>query len=106
MDEEITVNRIVRDLKMQGLICEDCTEEVKFHIRLAYIAGWEEAHFDKYNAEEKEVFQYDRMGNLITSYPSVTKAAKTLKCTRDGMYKAIKKGTPTKKGYIWKYADK
>jgi hypothetical protein len=69
------------------------------------VAGWEAKQHAVTNDEEKEVFQYDKMGNLITSYPSVTKAAKIMKCTRDGMYKAIRKGTPTKKGYIWKYAE-
>jgi hypothetical protein len=52
---------------------------------------------------DKSVIQFDKSGNRIAKYSSVTEAANEFKCTRDGLYKAIKKRTPTKKGYIWIY---
>jgi len=108
MEQGRAVNKILRDMKQFELISKDATGEVRsgearVFLNALYVAGWEGAKHDTNNNCEKPVIQFDRTGKRITKYPSVTIAAKELKCTRDGLYKAIRKGTPTKKGYIWIY---
>ena len=108
MDRDKAVNKVLRDMEQFDLISKDVAGDVKsgearFFLNALYVAGWEGAKHDSYNNCEKPVIQFDRTGKRIARYPSPTIAAKELKCTRDGLYKAIKKGTFTKKGYIWIY---
>jgi len=51
----------------------------------------------------KVIYQYDKNYKLITSYNSVTEAAKTIKCANTTLSDCANGRTKTAKGFIWKY---
>uniref|UniRef100_A0A6M3LRR8 Nuclease-associated modular DNA-binding 1 domain-containing protein n=1 Tax=viral metagenome TaxID=1070528 RepID=A0A6M3LRR8_9ZZZZ len=105
MDKEIVVNRITRDMKMSGLIAEDCTEDVKFHLGLTWVAGWEQARMEFAERTEKPVTQYDAGGHKMEDFDSIEKAARQMKCSRETIARAIRTGRRTSRGHIWKFAE-
>lgn len=105
MDIDKTVNRIVRDMKMSGLISEDYTEDVKFFVRMAYVAGYEERKKDYNQSQEKEVIQEDRHHKKIHSFDSMAEAYKKIGMSKTGMINAIRDKILTRKGYYFKYAE-
>jgi hypothetical protein len=110
MIQDIAINRILRDLKQWELISKDINGEVRsgearLFLNTLFVVGWEEGRKSITHYSERPVIQFDKTGKRIADYSSVTEAARKLKCTRDGLYKAIKAGSITHKGHIWVYAD-
>ena len=111
MEQGKAVNKILRDMKMFGFIDENDEGEVRILLNALWVAGNELGNKEGHELVarrqtkhwDKLVIQFDKSGNRIAKYSSVTEAANELKCTRDGLYKAITKRTPTKKGYIWMF---
>jgi hypothetical protein len=104
MTQEVVINKVLRDLKISGWVMDEDVPYVRPLLNAIYTAGWEMGRkSDNNHLCEKPVVQYDRTGKKIADFPSVTIAANKLHVTRDGLYKAISKGTVTKKGYIWRY---
>jgi hypothetical protein len=106
MEMEIVVNRIARDMRMQGLICEDCTEDVKFHLRLLWVASWESRGKILSDTLSRPVYQLTREGKLITEYHNVQIAARKAKYSRGTIYNSLHSGRATKRGHIWKYVER
>jgi hypothetical protein len=104
MTQDKVVNKILFTLRQQRILDEYTSAFARPLLQQLYVVGWEEGRkSDNYHSNDKPVVQYDKQGKKIADYPSVTSAANKLHCTRDGIYKAISKGTPTKKGHVWKY---
>lgn len=105
MDLDSIVNRVVRDMKMAGLISDDYTEDVKIYIRAAYTAGWEERSSELTAHNKKKVYQFNSEGQQIGEYDSIAEASKKTKLGIAGLYSAVLRGTLTKKGHYWQYAE-
>jgi hypothetical protein len=111
MEQGRAVNKVLRDMKLFGFIDERDEGDVRILLNALWVAGNESGNKEGHDIIarkqskhlDKPVIQFDKSGNRIAEYSSVTEAANEIKCTRDGLYKAIKKRTPTKKGYIWMY---
>lgn len=106
MEKDIAVNRIVRDMRMGGIICEDCLGEVRKYVDLAWVAGFERGRYTEFGHGSKKIGQYDKHGILLNTFGSKKEAARKTGFTEDGIYKAMLRGTPTKQGWIWKYIEK
>ena len=106
MDKEIVVNRITRDLKLEGLIADDFTENVKFYIGLAWSCGWEQARREFAERTRKPVLQFTINRTFIQEYPSIEEAGKQMSVSRETVARAIKSGKPTRARHIWKYKER
>jgi hypothetical protein len=105
MDQNRAVAKALRDLIAAGLVSEECSGEVRIALNQVYAAGWEEARHGFAERTEKKVMQYDSEGCEIGEDPSIEKAAKRMKCSRETIARAIKTGRHTVKGHTWKFAE-
>jgi predicted NUDIX family phosphoesterase len=106
MLQKIAINRTVRDLKMFGLINEEGTEDVKFHLNLLWIVAWEQRGRELTAHNKRKIIQYNKENKEIERYNSIDEAAKILKYNRDVIDDSISERTKfTKKGYYFKYAN-
>lgn len=105
MEQDKVVNRVLRDLKLQGLISEDANGEVKIYLNAIWVASLEERTRELSAHNEKRVIQYNEEGVKIAEYGSIAEASKKTKYGITGLYSAVLRGTLTKKGHIWKYAE-
>lgn len=109
MNQEITIIRILRDLKFLDLIVKDITGEFlpdgeyKPFLNAIYTAGYEEGRRSLGIAQERKIEQFNRQGEKIKEFDSILKAAKKVKCSDRLISRALKSGKPTRSGYIWKY---
>lgn len=66
-----------------------------FHLR-----GFREEELDN-----RKIDQYEENGQKIATFPSMKAAAETNQCTIEGIEKALKKMTPSAKGFFWTYEN-
>jgi hypothetical protein len=109
MNQEKVVNRILRDLKLFGLITldevgEHRTGEVKPFLNQLWTASWEESRKVMCgDSHARPVGQYDRNGQLLHSYNSIKEAARKTNFHPSNLQRALIRGTKTRQGWIWKY---
>lgn len=113
MDQERAVNKIVRDMRMCGLITlnqfrEERVEEVKFFVTMAFVAGFDlrRTEINKGN-NNRRIAYYAKNGKKIKEYPSIAEASRKLKIGRgtidDILYGKTKGRRNT--GNYFRYAD-
>jgi hypothetical protein len=105
MNQDLLINKVLRDLKQFGLINEEDSGKVKFHLNLLCTAIWEGARKELLNHNSKPVTQFNRKGEIIAEYPSIKEAAKFNHCHRAVIDEAIACGRITEKGHIWKHKE-
>jgi hypothetical protein len=109
MIQEVVINRILRDMKMSGLISEETNGEVKVYLNAIYAAGYEqgiEEEKEKFGKHrEKKIIQYNMQNKIINEYDSILKAAKKVKCSDRLIARALESGKPTRARHLWKYAE-
>ena len=108
MDQERSVNKVLRDMKLFDLISKDITGEVRagearVFLDALWVAGYE--HKTKVNACEKRVIQEDRDHKIIQEHPSMVVARRIVGMSKQGMINAIKNKLLTRKGYYFRYAE-
>lgn len=109
MERDVVLNRILRDMKMSGLISEDSNGYVKIYLNAAYVSGVESGieiergKFGKHR--ERKIVQYNINMIKIAEYDSILKAAKKMKCSDRILNVALKYGTLTRAKHIWKYKE-
>jgi hypothetical protein len=104
MDQEIAVNKVLRDLKQFQLIKPDDEGLVRLHLTRLAVACWEEgdrASFYKIKA----VSQYTKYGVFISNHIGVKEASLKTGDKEKTIYEAIRNNRTTKSGNIWKYKD-
>jgi len=102
VDQDKTVNRVLRDLKMMGLIEEDAGGELRPYLNALFVSGWEVGYKEINQHGNKTIGQYDKRGNLFQTYKSRKEAAKLTGFSVSGIYKSVIKGRPLK-GWYWHY---
>ena len=105
MDQEVAVNRVLRDLKMLGLISEESNGEVKVFLNALVVVGIEIRSKEISKGTWKKVFQFDSKGNKIGEYVSAMEAARKTKSDRKVIERHSKTGKITRKGHYWSYTD-
>ena len=105
MTKEEVVNRVLRDMKAEGITNEGYNKAVKYHLGLVWTAGWEQARREFAERTRKPVIQYDTTEHKIGGDPSIEEAAKRMRCSRETIARAIRTGNKTVRGHIWKFAE-
>lgn len=105
MDQENTVNKVLRDIQSSFKLSEGAVGVLRIHLGYVYAAGWLEGHKKSIHYANKEVYQCDKEGHIIGVYKSATDAAKQLNCSRDTIYVAIAEKRMTRKGHFWKHKE-
>jgi len=103
MDQDKTVNRILRDMKLFHIIECESDEAVKEYLKLVWLVGWEEGRTQVNQRFNKAIGQYNRQGKLINTFKSRREAARRTGYTDAGIKNCMNRGTPMKQGWTWKY---
>ena len=105
MDQEIVINKVLRDLKLFGIINEGTEGEARKHLTLLAQACWEQGtkHYGKANG--RKIIQYDRYGNKIGEFENQLKAAIAVGYTDHAILRSLKSGRATREHHYWKYAN-
>ena len=102
MTQDKVVNHILRDLKFLGIIPEECAGELRPYLMAVYCAGYEEGRLTNQHRGHS-IGQYDRRGQLVQTYKSVTEACRRTGFSDMGIRKSMYRGTPMKQGWEWKF---
>ena len=112
MKQERVVKRILRDMKMSGLVSEENSAEVLILLNALWVACYEETIHKLQRRNTRKVNRVNREGVILARYDSITEAAKGV-----GFGMRYRGGCPivlevlsgrrkhTKEGYYFKYAD-
>ena len=103
MEQDKAVNRVLRDLKLMGIIPEDIDGNLRPYLHALYVAGWEQGYKEINQHGNKTIGQYDQHGKLVKTYKSREEAARLTGFTENGIYKSMMRNTPMKQGWTWKY---
>jgi hypothetical protein len=98
MDQDLLVNKLLLNIR-------EFDVSVKTALEQAYAGGYDARGVELSAHHKKEVIQFNKEGVEIAKFNRVTEAAKKIRCRVAGLYSSIQRGTVTKKGYTWKYAD-
>lgn len=110
MDREVAINRVIRDMNLQGLISRDLAGEVrsaeaKIYLGALYTAGWEEKGRLHGDRRSREIIQMTAAMKEMQRFHNATQAGKILHCAKRTIRKSLNTGEPTDRGHIWRYAD-
>jgi len=103
MNQEVVINRVLRDLKMMNIIPENTGGEIRPYLHAIFVAGWEVGYHDSHQTTAKTIGQYNLQGKLIATYPSLKAACKKTGFSKSGIQYSIKNNIPTRQRWVWKY---
>jgi hypothetical protein len=105
MDQDKVVNKILRDMKLMGIIPEEMSGDARPYLNAIWVASYEQRTKELLAHHKKAVIQFNRTGQEISSFPSVVEAALANHCSRDVVDDSITGRVPmTRKGYYFRYA--
>jgi hypothetical protein len=110
MDQDKTVNRILRDLGQFGLVVKDVTGEPKtgeyrIFLNALWVAAWEEGihSVKQYNNRQRAVEQLDMNSKKLNEFISIAEAVKKTGEGKNVIGRSIKFNSLTQKKHIWRY---
>jgi hypothetical protein len=103
MEQDKVVNRVLRDMKLMGVISEDTNGEIRPYLNALFVAGWEVGWLDAHQTTAKAIGQYDLNGKLICSYKSLKEACKKTGFSKNGILHSMKFEVPTRQKWFWRY---
>lgn len=103
MDNERTVNKILRDIKMEGLVSDSGAPFLRKYINAAFVAGNEEGRKKGYAANKKTVILLNRSGAIIREFESAEEAARQMRVGVRGIYNSIYRKSEIHHRNYWKY---
>jgi hypothetical protein len=103
MERHEAVNKVLRDMKASDLINPDYAGEARIYLNALWVAGWENGYEQINQHGNKIIGQYNREGKLINTFKSQIEAAKKTGFTAKGIYNCMKRETPMKQGWTWRY---
>jgi len=105
MDKDVCINRVLRDMKLQGLISEEANGEVKIYLNAVWVAGYEHKTKELGYLHRKGVIQYDANWKEIRRFEGIKVASIKVRCDNLTIERAIKSGKLTRKRHYWKLAE-
>lgn len=108
MEQEVVINKILRDLKAVEIISEENGGRARPFLNAIWVAGYEYAMHEerKNNNRERPVLQYDINNKFLHEYRSIIAACRELGYVRNTVIlRALKTGTLTQKRHLWKYKE-
>jgi|SRR5665647_403496 len=105
MEQDRVVNKVLRDIRASFKMTDSDAGILRQHLNYVYGAGWDDGHHKTIHYANKEVYQCNKEGHIINSFPSATDAANKLHIDRTTIYLAIAEKRMTRKGYYWKHKE-
>ena len=112
MDKDTTVNRVLRDMNMQGLITTDVygnvrSGEARILLNALYVAAWEQRGKELLAHNNRKVLQYNREGVKVGEFNSIKEAAKATNLNRDVIDRSIsgRNKYTREQRYYFRYAE-
>jgi len=110
MDQR-AVNKVLRDMKMHGLITLDEYGEVRsgearFFLNALWVAGLEEGNRKQYAGFKKTVILYNTEGIEVDRFESVAEASRRKHISIKTIYQALTRNSISRNGHYWRYAEK
>lgn len=109
---EVAINRTIRDMKMRGLISEEYSGDVRFHLQLLCVAVYEQTRREFQTRHTEKIEQFTLDGKKIGEFDSIREAAQAAgygKRYRGGDYIILNvlagRHPHSKEGHVWKYAE-
>ena len=99
MTQKDTVDKIFNDLISSYSVPSYTEEVIKQALQMAHGVGYDMGRHYRRQSHMR-LISYDKKGNRIAVYRSVSEAARHIKCARSTLYKAVRKRTFSK-GYYW-----
>ena len=103
MEQDKAVNRVLRDLKLMGIIPEDIDGNLRPYLHALYVAGWESGYHESHQTTAKTIAQYNLEGKLVQTYPSLANAVKRTGFSKNGILHSMTHNVPTRQKWTWKY---
>jgi len=107
MECDKAANRVLRDMKMMGIISEDKIGEARPYLQALWVAGWEHNRLIGYHinnhGNNRPIGQFDRNGKLLNVFKSKTHAARLTGYCEKSIYNSICNEKPSRKGWLWKW---
>ncbi len=106
MEREICINRVLRDMRLLGIIPEDNIGDARIYANAIWVASYEERTRELLAHNKKKVVQYNRGDQEIATFSSIAEAARANKCSRDVVDDSITGRVEiSRKGYYFRYAE-
>lgn len=103
MNQETVINKVLRDLKMVGLVDEISNGEFKPYLNMLYVAGWEQGKKSLGGHKKRKIELYDTRKNIKIPFDSIVVASHTIKDSIRTINRCLQSGIATKKGHVWSY---
>jgi len=103
MERHEAVSKVLRDMKASGLIDPEHAGEARVYLNALWVSGWELGRQEINQHGNKVIGQYDANGKLINTFKSLKESAKRTGFSEKGIYRCMKRETPMKQGWTWKY---
>jgi hypothetical protein len=106
MNQEVCINRILRDMKMAGLISEEANGEVKIYMNAAYVAGIEEGVRQGHANFKREIILCNPQGIQVDEFESIAEASRRRRVSIRTINNALYRSSTSRDGYQWRYKEK
>lgn len=104
MDFDTVIERVLYELRIQGLTQLEFNSRVRVYLQQVYAAGFNEGLKHSTKRYIKPVAIYDNEGNFVDRFESVQDASRKLGLSDSTIHRSLK--YPNKHhagGYTWKY---
>jgi hypothetical protein len=105
VDRDRAIKKALFWMKQEDIINPNMQDRAEEYLREVYGAGCCSEIRNLLAHHKKKVEKVSKKGDVVVSYPSVREAARQEKVGDTGIYSAIERGSLTKQGYYWRYAD-
>ena len=106
MERSKAVEIMMRDIRDQvPSLPQSLADIIENRLGLMWQVGWDHRGTELTAHNKKPVRLLDHNGLLVETFPSVVDAAKATGFGVTGIYSAIERGSRTKDGHYWEYAQ-
>lgn len=105
MDQEKAIKLKLLSVRLEERYPEDIIPLLRQDLMEMYAVGYDEGYLNINQHGNKPIAQY-RGTILITTYKSLKEAARMTGFSDKGIERQMKRGTPMKQGWSWRYLPK
>ena len=98
-------NKVLRDMRMEGLIPEENEGRIREHLHLLVnaVACVERGYYGRHNG--KKIIQFNLQWEKIGEYDNQLIAARAVGYSDRAILRSLKSGRKSRAGHYWKYAN-
>jgi hypothetical protein len=108
MTQENVVNSIMRDMRFEGIVTDDNSDQVQKFLEQVWVGGWE--YYRKYETHRGEsvrpITEYGRRDEKLGDFPSIAEAERITKIPRKTIQSNMQvKGRRMRNGHYFRYTE-